>query len=186
MAGRRTTDLGRTVAPARHPGRPTGGTSRLTLAGVADGAIWLAWKQSGEPLGRVLERYGVKDAAKARQLTPYLTKNYDEVAKLMATEMGIDPDDDAYTTGEFGGKVVGTLTLAGAGTAGGWSGAGAKTFMPVAMKVLGLAGALKGIEDSAQNIANRIEAPEAHPAAELRPDAHGLADPRRAALHPRQ
>jgi hypothetical protein len=129
----------------------------LTLAGVADGAIWLAWKQSGEPLGRVLERYGVKDAAKAPQLTPYLTKNYDEVAKLMATQMGIDPDDDAYATGEFGGKVVGTLTLAGAGTAGGWSGTGAKTIMPVAMKVLGLAGALKGIEDSAQNIANRIE-----------------------------
>jgi hypothetical protein len=129
----------------------------LTLSGVADVAIWAAWKQTGQPLGLILEQYGVKDASKAPALTPYLSKNYDEVAKLMGDAMGVDPSKDqtlfgqsSYEIGEFGGKIVGALTMAGAsvGTAGEAVMGGAK--------VMTVLGAVKGVEDSGGAIAARV------------------------------
>jgi hypothetical protein len=146
----------------------------LVLAGVADGAIWVAWKTQGLPLVMVLEHFGVKDAAKSPALTPYLTKSYDEVAQMMSEQFGKDPNDpskplvdpkrdeslfgqSSYEIGEFGGKIIGMLTMAGAGQAANWTSAGAQQAMPIMMKALGVMGAAKGIGDAGEAIATRVE-----------------------------
>lgn len=167
------------VAPSKHGGAPGSGPSEnlwatlgkheamgvwgmlkgmgLVVAGVADGAVWAYWKTTGLPLRIALQRMGVKDTDTPPSITPYLTKSYDEVAALMGSAMGVDPKQDetllgqsSYEIGETGGKVVGMLTMAGvtAGTAGGNLAAGAK--------VLGVAGAGKGIDDAGQAIDKRL------------------------------
>jgi hypothetical protein len=167
------------VAPSKHGGAPGSGPSEnlwatlgkheamgvwgmlkgmgLVVAGVADAAVWAYWKTTGLPLRIALERMGVKDTDTPPSITPYLTKSYDEVAALMGTAMGVDPKRDdtllgqsSYEIGELGGKVVGMLTMAGvtAGGAGGNLSAGAK--------VLGVAGAGKGIDDAGQAIDKRL------------------------------
>jgi len=129
----------------------------LTISGVADVAIWAAWKQTGAPLGAILEHYGVKDAAKTPAISGYLSKSYDDVAKLLGDTMGVDPAKDAtlfgqssYEIGEFGGKVVGALTMAGA------SGGGAGNAIAGGTKALGVVGALKGVEDAGTEMRKRI------------------------------
>lgn len=129
-----------------------------TLSGVADTAVWLYWKQSGQPLAAALAHFKIKiDPNKAPEITPWLSAQYDDVAKLMGREFGIDPVKDrsvgswsAYETGEFGGKIVGALTMAGAGA--GTAGKG----IAVGTKVFGVLGSLKGLEDGAQKFADRL------------------------------
>lgn len=97
-----------------------------TLTGTVDVGIWAYWKTSGLPLKTVLEANGIQPLA---GITTYVSKSFDETAKILASEMGVDLNEElfaggpsAYTVGTMGGKVVGALTTAGAtagaGTAG--------------------------------------------------------------------
>ena len=63
----------------------------LVLAGLADTAIWLQWKTTGAPLVTLLERVGIKGASVPPEIVPFLTINYEELAKIIGNELGVDP-----------------------------------------------------------------------------------------------
>ena len=99
----------------------------LVLAGVADTVIWLQWKTQGVPLRQALRAAGVRVEDQPPSIAKYLDKQYDEVARELAGAMAstskeqeellnekLLADRSAYGIGTFGGKVVGTLTTAGA------------------------------------------------------------------------
>ena len=89
-----------------------------TLTGVVDLSVWLYWKTSGLPLKKALEAKGIPVP---QGITGYVSKSFDETAKLLADAVGVDLNEElftggpsAYTVGTVGGKVVGGLTTAGA------------------------------------------------------------------------
>ena len=129
-----------------------------TLTGLLDMAIWVQWKTSGAPLAAILGQHGVKCPP---ALTPFISKKFDETAKIIADGVGVDLNEKLFggmTTYSFatvGGKVVGTLTTAGATGGQGAFGAVGSTRAVIAQGVgqaAAIAGAAKGVEDLALEI----------------------------------
>lgn len=133
------------------------GMGTTIVGGTVDTVIWATWKQTGEPLGKVLDQLGIKAEflKKAPQITPFLEKNFDDTAKILGDTMAVDihePVDlgitkiGTYELGTAGGKVVGGLTMAGAGNAES-VGATAATGMKV-VGAIGTAQAADGLIDT--------------------------------------
>ena len=68
------------------------GMGTTIVGGTVDTVIWATWKQTGEPLGKVLEQLGIKAEflKKAPQITPFLEKNFDDTAKILGDTMAVD------------------------------------------------------------------------------------------------
>jgi hypothetical protein len=133
------------------------GMGTTIVGGTIDTVLWATWKQTGEPLGRVLDRLGIRAEAlkTAPKITPFLEKSFDDTAAILGRELNVDIHEQVdlgiakigtYELGTTGGKVVGGLTMAGAG--GGSAGKGVES----GLKVVGAVATVQGLEQLGETI----------------------------------
>jgi hypothetical protein len=133
------------------------GMGTTIVGGTIDTVLWATWKQTGEPLGKVLDRLGIRaDALKtAPKITPFLEKSFDDTAAILGRELNVDIHEQVdlgiakigtYELGTTGGKVVGGLTMAGAG--GGSAGKGVES----GLKVVGAVSTVQGLEQLGETV----------------------------------
>jgi hypothetical protein len=133
------------------------GMGTTIVGGTVDTVLWATWKQTGEPLGRVLDRLGIRAEAlkTAPKITPFLEKSFDDTAAILGRELNVDIHEQVdlgiakigtYELGTTGGKVVGGLTMAGAG--GGGAGKGVES----GLKVVGAVSTVQGLEQLGETV----------------------------------
>jgi hypothetical protein len=133
------------------------GMGTTIVGGTVDTVLWATWKQTGEPLGKVLDRLGIRAEAlkTAPKITPFLEKSFDDTAAILGRELNVDIHEQVdlgiatigtYELGTTGGKVVGGLTMAGAG--GGEAGKGVES----GLKVVGAVSTVQGLEQLGETV----------------------------------